>query len=78
MWRICKEKCFINNYTFINKILSQAFMMRAKLKNKKQRYPTLENNEAFEKQRNYCVSLLRREIERVKRFTYLRCSVLKY
>ena len=45
----------------MNKTLSQAFMNRAKLKNKKQRDPTSENEEAFKKQRNYCVSLLKRE-----------------
>ena len=36
-------------------------MHRAKLKNKKQKDPTPQNDEAFKKQRNYCVSLLRRE-----------------
>ena len=45
----------------MNKTLSQAFMQRAKLKNKKQKDPTPQNDEAFKKQRNYCVSLLRRE-----------------
>ena len=50
-----------NNAPFMNKTLSQAFMQRAKLKNKKQKDPTPQNDEAFKKQRNYCVSLLRRE-----------------
>ena len=50
-----------NNAPFMNKKLSQAFMQRAKLKNKKQKFPTPQNEEAFKKQRNYCVSLLRRE-----------------
>ena len=35
-------------------------MKRAQLKNKKQKDPTAENIDAFKKQRNYCVSLLRK------------------
>jgi hypothetical protein len=50
-----------NNAPFMNKKLSQAFMQRAKLKNKSQKYPTPQNTEAFKKQRNYCVGLLKRE-----------------
>ena len=50
-----------NNARFMNKTLSKAFSKRAQLKNKKQKYPTDENIEAFRKQRNYCVSLLRKE-----------------
>lgn len=45
----------------MNKTLSKAFSKRAQLKNKKQKNPTAENIEAFKKQRNYCVNLLRKE-----------------
>lgn len=50
-----------NNGRFMNKTLSKAFSKRAQLKNKKQKNPTAENIEAFKKQRNYCVNLLRKE-----------------
>ena len=50
-----------NNAPFMNKILSQAFSTRARLKNKKQKYPTEENEALYRKQRNYCVSLVRKE-----------------
>jgi exonuclease III len=50
-----------NNAPFMNKTLSKAFSLRAKLKNKKQKYPTQQNEEAYRKQRNFCVSLTRKE-----------------
>ena len=50
-----------NNAPFMNKTLSQAFSTRARLKNKKQKCPTEENEALYRKQRNYCVSLLRKE-----------------
>ena len=50
-----------NSAPFMNKILSKAFMHRAKLKNRYNRDPTGENKNLFKRQRNYCVSLLRRE-----------------
>ena len=50
-----------NNAPFMNKALSQAFMKRAQLKNRKQKDPKDENIEAFKRQRNFCVSLLRKE-----------------
>ena len=40
--------------------LSHAFMKRAQLKNRQNNFPTQENITAFKKQRNYCVSLLRK------------------
>ena len=49
-----------NNAPFMNKELSQAFMKRAQLKNRSQKHPTDENIEKFKKQRNFCVSLLRK------------------
>ena len=50
-----------NNAPFMNQTLSKAFMHRSKLKNKFNKNPTEENNNAYKKQRNYCVSLLRKE-----------------
>ena len=50
-----------NNAPFMNKTLSQAFMHRSKLKNRYNKNPSEENHRAFKFQRNYCVSLLRRE-----------------
>ena len=50
-----------NNAPFMNRTLSQAFSTRARLKNKKQKCPTQENEALYRKQRNYCVSLLRKE-----------------
>ena len=49
-----------NNAPFIDKTLSQAFLKRSQLKNKKQKNPTQENIEAFKKQRNLTVSLVRK------------------
>ena len=50
-----------NNAPFMNKILSQAFMHRSKLKNKYNKYPTDQNKKNYNQQRNFCVSLLKRE-----------------
>ena len=50
-----------NSAPFMNKTLSKAFMHRSKLKNKFNKNPSDENKELYRKQRNYCVSLLKRE-----------------
>ena len=50
-----------NNAPFMNKTLSHAFMHRSKLKNKMNKNPTETNKKLYNKQRNFCVSLLRRE-----------------
>ena len=50
-----------NNAPFMNKTLSKAFMHRSKLKNKYHKNPTESNKTAYKKQRNFCVSLLRKE-----------------
>ena len=50
-----------NNAPFMNKTLSQAFMHRSKLKNKYNKFPTKQNKISYSKQRNYCVSLLKKE-----------------
>ena len=55
------KKKFIrgNNAPFMNKTLSQAFMHRSKHKFNKN--PTEQNKISYNQQRNYCVSLLRKE-----------------
>ena len=48
-----------NNAPFMNKSLSKAIMVRSKLRNKFLKLKTSESREAYNKQRNYCVTLLR-------------------
>ena len=50
-----------NNAPFMNKILSKAFMHRSKLKNNFNKNPTKANKTLYNKQRNFCVSLLKKE-----------------
>ena len=45
----------------MNKTLSQAFMHRSKLKNRFNKNPTDNNKISYNQQRNYCVSLLKKE-----------------
>ena len=45
----------------MNHTLSQAFMHRSKLKNIFNKDPTDGNKKLYNQQRNYCVSLLRKE-----------------
>ena len=57
-----KKKCIRgNNAPFMNKTLCKAFMHRSKLKNKFNKIPTEDNKRLYEKQRNFCVSLLKKE-----------------
>ena len=53
-----------NQAPFITKALSKAIMLRSKLKNIYNKYPTEENNRLYKKQRNYCVNLLTKEKKR--------------
>ena len=64
-----------NNAPWMNKTLSRAFMKRAKLKNRNNKIPTEENEDAFKKQRNMCVSLLRKE--KKEYFNNLDVSIMK-
>ena len=50
-----------NNAPFMNKILSKAFMHRAKLKNRYHKFPTENNKTSYKRYRNFCVSLLNKE-----------------
>ena len=57
------KKKFIrgNNAPFMNKSLSQAFMHRSKLKNKFNKNPTEQNKIDYNQQKNYFVSILKKE-----------------
>ena len=50
-----------NNAPFMNKTLTKAFMHRSKLKNKYNKNPNEINKTLYKKQRNICVSLLKKE-----------------
>ena len=49
-----------NNAPFMNKFLSKEVMIRSRLRNKFNKYPTQENELAYKKQRNSCVKLFRK------------------
>ena len=50
-----------NNKPFMNKTFSQTILQRTKLRNKFLKDPTEHNKISYTKQRNWCVSLLRKE-----------------
>ena len=50
-----------NNKQFMNKALSKAIMQRTKLRNRFLKDPSAANKFSFNKQRNWCVSLLQKE-----------------
>ena len=45
----------------MNKLISKAIMLRTKLRNKLLKYPTPANRISYSMQRNFCVSLLRKQ-----------------
>ena len=49
-----------NNSPFMNKELYKAIMVRSRLRNKSLKLKTIESKEAYKRQRNYCVSLIRK------------------
>ena len=49
-----------NNAPFMNKALSKAFMRRSRLKNNFNKNPSEANLNLYKKQRNFCVSLLKK------------------
>ena len=56
-----KEKHIRSNHSdFVTKDIRKAIMTRTRLLNKFRREKTKENKDAYNKQRNYCVSLLRK------------------
>ena len=50
-----------NDKQFMNKVLSKATMQRTKLRNNFLKDPSAANKFSYNKQRNWCVSLLRKE-----------------
>ena len=50
-----------NNKPFMTKALSKAIMQRAKLRNKFLKDPSAANKFSYNKTRNWCISLLRKE-----------------
>ena len=50
-----------NNSPFMNKIISKAIMNRSRLKNRFLKNPNDTNKCNYNKQRNYCVNLIKRE-----------------
>ena len=50
-----------NNQPFVTKKLRKAIMTRSRLKNKYNKNPNVENESLYKRQRNFCVSLLRKE-----------------
>ena len=61
-WYAPRKKKFIrgNQARFWNRELSKEAMKRTRLRNKFLKYKTIEYQEEYNKQRNYCVSLLRK------------------
>ena len=58
---IKKKVVRANNAPFMNRTLSKAFMKRARLKNRYNKFPTEKNLTSYKKHRNFCVSLLKKE-----------------
>ena len=57
-----KKKTIRGNHApFMNKSLSKAFMERSRLKNKFNKHPTDLNRQLYNKKRNFCVSLVKKE-----------------
>ena len=57
----CKQKYVRGNHLpFMNKILSKEIMKRTRLRNKFLKDRNKENKSKYSKQRNYCVSLIRK------------------
>ena len=50
-----------NNAPFMNKILTKEFMHRSRLRNKYLKNPSEHNKILYKRQRNFCVSLLKKE-----------------
>ena len=61
-----------NNQPFVTKKLRKAIMTRSRLKNKYNENPNAENENLYKKQRNFCVSLLRKEKKKYYNNLYLK------
>ena len=56
-----------NNAPYMNKTLSKAIMTRSRIRNKFLKNPNNKNREIYNKQRNYCVNLLRKRKKDLKK-----------
>ena len=63
-----KRYIIANNAPFMTKVLCKALMVRSRLRNKSLKPKTIESREAYKKQRNYCVALLRK----AKKYYYVK------
>ena len=52
-----------NHFKFVTKEVSKAIMLRTKLRNKLLKKKTLESRAKYNKQRNICVSLIKKQNE---------------
>ena len=61
--RALRKKKYVRGYNkrFMNKELPKAIMLRAKLRNKFLKDPSAVNKCSYNKQRNWCILLLRKE-----------------
>ena len=62
-----------NNAPFMNKIISQAFMQRSKLKNKYNKFPTVEKNLSTNNKETIVINLLQR-LRKVTTITFIQIS----
>ena len=58
-----------NDAPFMNKELRKAIYTRSRLRNRYFKNPTKENETSYKKQRNKCVSLRRKSIEKLEHFS---------
>ena len=58
---IKKKYLRANEAPFMNRKLKKAIIIRSRLRNTFLKHPTNENKKNYRKQRNFCVSLLRKE-----------------
>ena len=60
-----KKVTWGNNQPFMNRALSKEMLHRSKLKNSFDNNPTEENKKLYNKQRNYCVYLLKKNAKKL-------------
>ena len=62
---IKKKYLRANEAPFMNRKLKKAIMIRSRLRNTFLKHPTNENKKNYRKQRNFCISLLRKEKKKI-------------
>ena len=70
---IRKKYVRANNAPYMNKTLSKAIMTRSRVRNKFLKNPNNKNRGIYNKQRNYCVNLLRKR-KKAYKFLFSKCS----